>query len=37
MTATTTTAMQGEVLPPPIERYTVLGWLRKNLFASISG
>lgn len=24
-----------EILPPPVERYTVLGWLRKNLFGSI--
>lgn len=23
-----------EVLPPPTERYTVLGWLRKNLFST---
>ncbi len=25
---------QGEVLPPPTERYTVLGWLHKNLFST---
>lgn len=24
----------GEVLPPPTERYTVLGWLRRNLFST---
>jgi len=24
----------GEVLPPPTERYTVLGWLHKNLFST---
>ena len=24
-----------EILPPPTERYTVLGWLHKNLFRSI--
>ncbi|MCS6848433.1 MAG: amino acid ABC transporter permease [Anaerolineae bacterium] len=25
---------RAEVLPPPTERYTVLGWLRKNLFST---
>ncbi len=25
---------RGEVLPPPTERYTVLGWLHKNLFST---
>ena len=25
--------MVSEVMPPPTERYTVLGWLRKNLFS----
>ena len=24
-----------EVLAPPTERYTILGWLRKNLFGSV--
>ncbi|HEY52960.1 MAG TPA: amino acid ABC transporter permease [Caldilineae bacterium] len=31
---TTASTTQGEVLPPPTERYTVLGWLKKNLFGS---
>ena len=25
---------RGEVLPPPTERYTLLGWLHKNLFST---
>ncbi len=24
----------GKILPPPVERYTVLGWLRRNLFST---
>lgn len=31
---TTLTSSPAEVLPPPSERYTLLGWLRKNLFSS---
>ena len=33
MTTLTTTK---EILPPPTERITVLGWMRKNLFGSIA-
>jgi general L-amino acid transport system permease protein len=29
-----TGSVQREVLPPPSERYTLLGWLRKNLFSN---
>ena len=25
-------SVSNEILPPPTERYTVLNWLRKNLF-----
>jgi general L-amino acid transport system permease protein len=28
------TPRSGNVLPPPIERYTILGWIYKNLFSS---
>ncbi len=31
---TTLSTTRGEVLPPPTERYTILGWLKKNLFGS---
>ncbi|RME81951.1 MAG: amino acid ABC transporter permease [Caldilineae bacterium] len=34
MTSTTLTTGKQEILPPPTERYTVLGWIRKNLFGS---
>jgi len=30
-----TTSADSKVLAPPTERYTVLGWLRRNLFSSI--
>ena len=30
--ATAATTVQKEVLPPPTERYTLVGWLKKNLF-----
>lgn len=32
--ATISTARSADVLAPPTERYSVLGWLRKNLFSS---
>ncbi|MCO6450370.1 MAG: amino acid ABC transporter permease [Caldilineales bacterium] len=32
---TTAPFTPSEVLPPPTERYTILGWLRKNLFGSV--
>ena len=31
---TTTLTAKKEVLPPPTERFTVLGWLKKNLFGT---
>ena len=31
---TTQLSSVSEVLPPPTERYTILGWLHKNLFSS---
>ena len=34
MSQTTIYSTDKEVLPPPTERYTVLGWLHKNLFSS---
>lgn len=30
----TTTTAKSKVLPPPTERYTLLGWLHKNLFST---
>ncbi len=33
-TTTTSLPSRAEVLPPPTERYTALGWLRKNLFST---
>lgn len=33
-TRTTSLPARAPVLPPPTERYTVLGWLRKNLFST---
>ncbi len=33
-TSTPSLPARAEVLPPPTERYTVLGWLRKNLFST---
>lgn len=32
MATVATTAQKKDVLPPPTERYTLLGWLQKNLF-----
>ncbi|BCX05293.1 MAG: polar amino acid ABC transporter permease [Candidatus Roseilinea sp.] len=32
--STSSLPSRAEVLPPPTERYTVLGWLRKNLFST---
>ena len=29
-----TAPLSKEILPPPTERYTILGWLHKNLFSS---
>lgn len=34
MASVASTPTSSEVLPPPTERYTVLGWLRKNLFSN---
>ncbi len=34
MAAPVVRTSSAEVLPPPTERYTVLGWLKKNLFAN---
>lgn len=31
---TTSASSRSDVLPPPSERYTLLGWFRKNLFGS---
>jgi len=31
---TTLSTTRGEVKPPPTERYSILGWLKKNLFGS---
>ncbi|NOX61561.1 MAG: amino acid ABC transporter permease [Chloroflexi bacterium] len=31
---TTTLTSQKEILPPPTERFTILGWLKKNLFGT---
>ncbi|PJF48879.1 MAG: amino acid ABC transporter permease [Chloroflexi bacterium] len=33
-TTTTSLPARAEALPPPTERYTVLGWLHKNLFST---
>ncbi|GIV84584.1 MAG: polar amino acid ABC transporter permease [Candidatus Roseilinea sp.] len=33
-TTTTSLPSRAEALPPPTERYTVLGWLHKNLFST---
>ena len=30
----TQTSAPGDVLPPPAERYTALGWVYRNLFSS---
>ncbi|MCP4165356.1 MAG: amino acid ABC transporter permease [Chloroflexi bacterium] len=32
----TTARASSEVLPPPTQRYSILGWLRNNLFGSIT-